>query len=64
MQQNATNADADLLSMWEDPMDIAPDGAGRSLEVFDDIFMLPGNSWSDMVHEMESEKKSRVVRKG
>ena len=64
MQQKRANADADLLSMLEDPKGIATDGTGRSFGALDDVFMLPGNSWSDMVHEMESEKKSRVVRKG
>ena len=54
-----SNTDADVLSISGDPKGIAADGAGRSLEALDDVFMLSGNSWGDMVQEMESEKKSR-----
>ena len=53
------NTDADVFSMSGDPKGIAADGAGRSLEALDDVFMLSRNSWGDMVQEMESEKKSR-----
>ena len=63
-RQVKANAGSDLLSMLEDPKDMVADGASRSLEVLDDVLMLPGNLWSDVVHEMESEKKSRVLREG
>ena len=64
-QQNMVNADADPLSVSEDPKGIATAGeAGRSVEALD-MLILPANSWSDMVQEMESENKSsRVPRKG
>ena len=60
----ANNAGTDLLSILKDPKGIAAGGPGRSLEVLNDVLVLPGNSWSDMVHDMESEKKCRVLREG
>ena len=64
-QKRAHNdADVDIVSMLGDPKGIAADGVGRGFEALDDVLLLSGNSWSDMVQEMESEKKSRAPRKG
>ena len=43
------NADADVLSMLEDPKGVTAEGAGQSLEALVGVLMLSENSWSDMV---------------